>query len=259
MKKTVALACYRVSANAAAGNPATGLSYSPVTSTEEIMSIGRIRAASAALVRTRTAALAAVPALAASGLLVAGVPAAQAAPAACPTATQIVTTINSLAGQAQALNGVLGTLTTSSDPQQVMATAQSLVNGLNNMSSDLSAGATAIDGCSALSKANSETVASAFSNLAQVDLQFLSTIIGKHGIFAQFAQTAPIAAALRSFEGAFDYYSFGLANIAQSPAGSITNSQSTVNTALDNTVNTYQQICIPSPLYPIVMPICISG
>jgi hypothetical protein len=45
---------------------------------------------------------------------------------------------------------------------------------------------------------------SCYLQFVRVHQQLLATVIGKHGIFAQFGVTAPIAAILQSLEAAID-------------------------------------------------------
>jgi hypothetical protein len=85
-----------------------------------------------------------------------------------------------------------------------------------------------------------------------------AAIIGQHNIFAQFGVTAPIAQALRSLEAATDSYASTLQGIAPSQANDIANSKAQLDIALSNAISTYEQICIPSPLYPTLQPICVG-
>lgn len=178
--------------------------------------------------------------------------------ATCPTASQIVTDINTIAAEAAGINQQLGTLTQNSNPASVRTVAQSTTVGLNTMSNDLNADADALNGCPALGSSDSQTVANAFDSLAGATNQMLSTLIGHHPDFAQFGLTAPIAASLRTLEATFDSYSFALLTVAPSQQGSITSDQNSVEVSLGNAITTYEQICIPSPLYPTLKPICVA-
>jgi hypothetical protein len=178
--------------------------------------------------------------------------------ATCPTAGQIVTDINATATVAGDLTSQLAALTTNSSPSDVQSAAQSAANGLNTMSSELDADTSALNGCPALSSADSTSVANAFDSLAGTTNQTLNTLIGDQPIFAQFGLTAPIASSLRNLEATFDSYAFTLVTVAPSQQGPITDDQNSVNTSLDNAITTYSQLCIPSPLYPTIKPICLS-
>jgi large exoprotein involved in heme utilization and adhesion len=132
----------------------------------------RIRAASASPLHARTAALLAVPALAAGCLLAATAPAAYAAPA-CPTAATVTADIG--------------------------------------------------------------TVTSTAGNL-----------------------TAPIADSLRYLENNFDSFSNALVEVAPAQSSGITDDTSSADQSMGNAISLYEKLCIPSPLYPIVPPICVG-
>jgi hypothetical protein len=176
----------------------------------------------------------------------------------CPTSSQLVTDINVIASAAGSLNSQSGALTSSSSPGDVQSAAQSTAAGLGTMVSDFSADTTALAGCPALGSADSQTVADAFGSLTTVTRQLLSTLTGKHSIFAQFGVTAPITSSLRSLEAALDSATFALISVAPSQQGAITNGKDSVDTALGSAIAVYGEICIPSPLYPTVQPVCVG-
>lgn len=178
--------------------------------------------------------------------------------ATCPTASQIVTDINTITSEAGGINSTLSPLTSNSAPGTVQSAGQFTGTGLNSMSSDFSVDTDTLSGCSALGTADSTSVANAFDSLAGTTNQMLSTLVRVHPIFAQYGLTAPIAAALRSLEGSSDSYALALATVAPSQQGAITSDQSSIDTNLNSAITTYEQICIPSPLYPIVPPVCVS-
>jgi hypothetical protein len=178
--------------------------------------------------------------------------------ATCPTASQIVTDINAITTAAGDLTSQLGTLTPTSSLGNVQTAAQSTVNSINTMSSQFNTAASALGGCPALGSSDSASVASAFDSLASATSQALSTLTGKHPIFAQYGFTAPIASSLRNLEAAFDSYAFALLTVAPSQQGPITDDQNSVDTSLGNATTTYEQLCIPSPLYPTIQPICVA-
>jgi Hydrophobic surface binding protein A len=178
--------------------------------------------------------------------------------ATCPTTSQIVTDINAIASAAGGISSQSGALTPSSSPGDVQSAAQSTATGLSTMVSDLSADTTASSGCSALSSPDSQTVADAFGSLTAVTQQMLSTLIGKHSIFAQFGVTAPVTSSLQSLEAALDSFTFALTAVAPSQQGAITTGKDSVDTPLGKAIAVYGEICIPSPLYPSVPPVCVG-
>lgn len=178
--------------------------------------------------------------------------------ATCPTASQMVTDINAITSVAGGVKSQLGTLTSTSSPGTVQSVAQSTANGLNTMSSEFGADANDLAGCPALNSADSTSVANAFDGLANTTNQTLSTLIGVHPIFAQYGLTAPIATSLRNLEATLDSYAFALLAVAPSQQGPIADDQNSVDTSSGDAITIYDQLCIPSPLYPTLKPICVS-
>jgi hypothetical protein len=178
--------------------------------------------------------------------------------ATCPTASQIVTDINANASAAGGLTSQLAALTKNSSPGDVQSGAQSAANGINSISDEFNADASALGGCPALGSSDSASVANAFGSLASAANQTLSTLTGDHPIFAQYGLTAPITYSLRNLEAALDAYAFALLSVAPSQQGPITGGQNSVDTSLGNAITTYNQLCIPSPLYPAIPPICVA-
>ena len=121
------------------------------------MSIRRIRAASAALLHTRTAALLAVPALVVGCLFAATAPAAYAAPDC--TAATATTNIGIVTAEAGNLNSALGGLSTTATPVEVQTYEQTAVTDLNTMSTDLNGDASYLQDCPSLDDADAQTVA----------------------------------------------------------------------------------------------------
>jgi hypothetical protein len=177
---------------------------------------------------------------------------------ACPTASQIVTDINAIASGAGGLKSQLTALTRSSSPGDVQSAAQSTTAGLSTMINDFSTGASSLGGCTELGSADSQTVANAFASMAGATQQMLSPLTGDHSIFAQFSVTAPIASSLRALEAALDGYSYAILAIAPSQQGAISDGKGSVDTSLGNAINLYGQLCIPSPIYPTVPPVCAA-
>lgn len=214
------------------------------------------------MLRARKLASAALTAslVAAGGIGTTVLSAAAAHAGTCPTASQIVTDIDAIASAAGALDTRLDALTPSSSPGDVQPAAQSTAAGLNTMVNDFSADTTALAGCPApLSSADSQTVTAAFRSLTGATQRMLSTLTGKHAIFAQFGATAPIASSLRALEAALDSYTYALISAATSQQGAITNSKDSIDSSLGDAITRYGQICIPSPLYPNLMPICVGA
>jgi hypothetical protein len=206
--------------------------------------------------RARAAALVAVPALAAGGLLAAAAPAAHAAPA-CSVAT-IEADTSAAADLARSVNTQTSSLNSNSAPGVVRDTAQAITGNLAAMSNELGDDANSLQQCGPLNNADSQAAATAFSGMTSATVQMLNALTGAHIIFAQYGATAPIASALRALESALDHFSGTLTQIAPSQVGDIDASQSQADSATGNAITTYDQLCIPSPLYPTLPPICVG-
>lgn len=192
------------------------------------------------------------------GTTVASAGAARAA--TCPAASQIVTQINAAAAQVAGLNSVLAGVTDGSSATAVLGAAQSVVTTVSTLAAGVVANAGALAGCAPLGVADSQAVAAAFANLTGATGLPLAALVQDHSAFAQFGQTLPLAAALQSLETSVDLYATTLAaTVAPSQAATIQGAVTQVNSLLSNTVNVYQQVCIPSPLYPIVKPLCFGA
>ncbi|KAJ7094781.1 hypothetical protein C8R44DRAFT_749368 [Mycena epipterygia] len=101
-------------------------------------------------------------------------------------------------------------------------------------------------------------IVNALVTFVEVHQALLSTVIGKHSIFAQFGATAPIAAILRTLEGAIDALAFGLIDLIPCASDTVKMGQGMLDASVTNSINLYGQLCIPSPLYPVLQPICVS-
>ncbi|KAF7358230.1 hypothetical protein MVEN_00871800 [Mycena venus] len=186
------------------------------------------------------------------------------------TPAQVVTAINLVANISQNTNDVLTPLSTSTEGPTV------LVNDIDTIISNLNATVTILEASGPLDTTEMDhsrrqtagtTIVAALDNFVGVHQAFLATIIGKHSIFAQFQVTAPIAAVLRNLEVIIDSFAFALIDVIPQEArraiqpqlGTVSSDQSALDTALGNTIMTYDEICIPSLLYPIELPSCVSN
>ncbi|KAF8155232.1 hypothetical protein K438DRAFT_1987142 [Mycena galopus ATCC 62051] len=175
------------------------------------------------------------------------------------TPATVVANINIVTSVSGNLNSVLGGLSTSTTPANVQTMSQTVITDFTTIINDLAADVTAMQATSPFTvQADVQLVVTALNNFVGVHQQLLATVIGKHGIFAQFGVTAPIAAILRSLEAGID--SFAYAMIALIPSGetSVTNNKNSLDGSVTNTITLYTQLCISSPLYPGVMPICVA-
>ncbi|KAF7372727.1 hypothetical protein MSAN_00478000 [Mycena sanguinolenta] len=183
------------------------------------------------------------------------------------TATQIVAAIDLISNMSQNSNNILSPLSTSTDAATVSSQSQTLVNNFNAIINEFQVATTALEATEPIDGEPGADIVAALDNLVAVKQAFFATVIGKHSIFAQFQVTAPIAAVLRSLEAGIDSFAFTLINVVPEQAfrgterllGSISSDQSALDTAVGNAVTVYSEVCVPSPLYPIVLPVCSSA
>jgi hypothetical protein len=149
-------------------------------------------------------------------------------------------------------------LNSSSNPGVVRDTAQAITGNLAAMINELGDDASSLQQCGALNNADSQAAATAFSGMTAATVQMLNALTSAHLVFAQYGATAPIASALRALESSLDYFSDTLTQIAPSQAANIGASQSQADSATDNAITIYDQLCIPTPLYPTLPPICVG-
>ncbi|KAF8970482.1 hypothetical protein BDZ97DRAFT_1791674 [Flammula alnicola] len=178
--------------------------------------------------------------------------------AAALTPDQVVTNIGIVTTISGNLNTAVGSLSTTPTPQQAQTTANTLTGGFSNIINDLSGDVTAMDATPAYDDADATVVVAALTAFIQVHQDLLSTVIGKHSVFAQFGATAPIAAALRSLEAIVDSFAISMINLIPTKADDVQTGAASLNTSVGNSITLYQQICVPSPLYPTIPPVCIA-
>ncbi|KAJ7642453.1 hypothetical protein DFH06DRAFT_1427924 [Mycena polygramma] len=149
-----------------------------------------------------------------------------------------------------------------STPSLDIPTAKSVVTGFKTIIQDLGTDITAMQATPAFGDSITQPIVDALITVGRfsptVHQALLSTIIGKHSILAQFALTAPIAAILRSLEAVIDSFAFALIALIPTRSGSVNTSKATLGAAVSETITLYGQLCIPSPLYPVIQPICIG-
>ncbi|KAF7368103.1 hypothetical protein MSAN_00876500 [Mycena sanguinolenta] len=154
--------------------------------------------------------------------------------------------------------------------------SQVLVNDINTIISNVNTTVTILEASGPLDTTEMDhsrrqtagaTIVAALDNFVAVHQAFLATIISKHSIFAQFQVTAPIAAVLRNLEIIIDSFAFALIDVipqdarraVQPQLGTVSSDKSALDTAVGDTITVYDEICIPSSLYPVVLPTCVSN
>ncbi|KAJ7190646.1 hypothetical protein GGX14DRAFT_407807 [Mycena pura] len=175
------------------------------------------------------------------------------------TPAQVVTNVGIVTTTSGNLNTVLGGLSTSSSPAVVASTSQTVVTDFTTIVNALVADAAAMAATEPFDDADAQPVVNALDEFVAVHQTLLSTVLSKHSIFAQFQVTAPIVAVLSDLEDEIDTFALAMINLIPTETPSVQNDQSTLDTAVGNTITTYKESCTPSPLYPIVLPVCIPA
>jgi len=174
------------------------------------------------------------------------------------TPDQVVENIKTVTTVSANINVAIGALTPKSSGSTVISISKTTVIGFNTIITDIGADVTAMQSTPPFNDVDAQLVVNVLVDFVKVHQLLLATVIGKHGILAQFGVTAPVAAVLRTLEAGIDSFALGLIALIPTKQGDVTNGQNALDESVGTTIDTYDQICIPSPLYPSVMPICAS-
>ena len=52
-------------------------------------------------------------------------------------------------------------------------------------------------------------------------------------------------------------FAFAMIDLIPCGAGSVTNDKNGLDTSVGNSITLYTQLCVASPLYPAVLPVCV--
>ncbi|KAJ6608127.1 hypothetical protein B0H10DRAFT_2227151 [Mycena sp. CBHHK59/15] len=174
------------------------------------------------------------------------------------TVSDVVTNVGIVTSVSGNLNSVLSGLTTSSSSSQVRTIGQSVVTDLETIISSLSGDVTAMQPTPPFGNMDALLIVQSLDQFVAIHQALLSTVIGKHGIFAQFGVTQPIADVLRNLEAGIDSFAFAMIAMIPTQTPSVNADKGSLDSSVGNTISLYQQLCIPSVLYPTLMPICVS-
>ncbi|KAJ7882369.1 hypothetical protein B0H14DRAFT_3433473 [Mycena olivaceomarginata] len=174
------------------------------------------------------------------------------------TVNDVVTNIGIVTNVSVNINNALTPLSTSTTGPDVVSLGQTLVGQFTVIINNLSADITAMQATPPFTvQADCDAIVVALDSFVEVHQALLATVIGKHAIFAQFAVTAPIAAVLRTLEAIIDSFAFAMIDLIPCGAGSVTNDKNGLDISVENSITLYTEVCIPSPLYPVVLPVCV--
>ncbi|KAJ7871930.1 hypothetical protein B0H13DRAFT_1895579 [Mycena leptocephala] len=172
------------------------------------------------------------------------------------TPAQVVANIEVVTSVSKSCNDVLGDLIPNLGSAKTVG--ENIVTNLVKIITNLGADVTAMQATPPFIDAVAGPIVDALKEFVRVHQQLLATVIGKHGIFAQFGVTAPIAAILQSLEAAIDAFAFAMINLIPTKQGDVTADKNSLDASVVKTVTLYKQLCIPSPLYPTLPAICIG-
>ncbi|KAJ7176380.1 hypothetical protein C8R43DRAFT_943164 [Mycena crocata] len=143
------------------------------------------------------------------------------------------------------------------NPLTVIKIGETVVTGFTKIVSSLTADVTAMQATAPITLDSLCTpIVDALILFVKVHQLLLSTVIGKHGIFAQCGFVAPILVVLRLIEGIVDTFAFALIGLIPSKSGEVKNGAAMLSGTVKETITVYSQICLPGPFYP---PVCVGG
>ncbi|PPQ96027.1 hypothetical protein CVT25_013889 [Psilocybe cyanescens] len=174
------------------------------------------------------------------------------------TPARLVTSIEAVTAASKDANTALVSISTSTKVADVKTSGKKLVAAFTTIVQSVTADVAAINVTPAFADDAADTVVNALTDFVLVHQILLSTVIGKHSIFAQFAVTTPITAILRALEAQVDALAFGLINLIPTRKPDVQESRKSLDASLTIAISTYREVCIPSPFYPSKGPTCVS-
>ncbi|KAJ7190088.1 hypothetical protein GGX14DRAFT_580120 [Mycena pura] len=174
------------------------------------------------------------------------------------TPAQVVTNIGIVTTVSGDINSILSTLSTSTTASDVATMGQTVVTDFTTIVNNLAGDTTAMQATPPFGDADAQLIVVALDDFVHVHQTLLATVIGKHSIFSQFGVTAPITAILRSLEAGIDSFAFAMIDLIPTRSSDVTDDKDQLDTSVGNTISLYAELCIPSLLYPTLLPICVS-
>lgn len=176
------------------------------------------------------------------------------------TVQDVVNNINQVTQMAQNAKTALSGITELTGGPQVISSAQALEVALNNIVGNLNAEDTQEESTTPFTDCtDAEPIVDALSNVVGALREFLSTIIGKQIVFAQYTALSPIATALQSFKDAIDSSAQPTINLLPPCDDSnVINGEGELDYPLAEAIRLYKQTCIKSLDYPSIPPFCFS-
>ncbi|KAJ7182507.1 hypothetical protein C8R43DRAFT_1228911 [Mycena crocata] len=175
------------------------------------------------------------------------------------TSADVVKNIDTVTTVSAKITASLDTITTRTTLSGVTVVAKEVTGYFHTIIVSITADIAIMKGSPPFTAAaDCKAIAGALIKFVQVHQLVLSTVIGKHSIFAQFGLTAPIAAVLRTLEGGIDAFAFALIALIPCEKLTVQQGQNELDVSVKASIEIYIQICTPSLFYPKVLPICFA-
>ncbi|KAJ6549983.1 hypothetical protein B0H19DRAFT_1073879 [Mycena capillaripes] len=152
------------------------------------------------------------------------------------TPAQVVNNIRIVTAESQNINNTLTGLTTTSTSSSVAAMGQNITASFQTIITNLNGDVSAMQATPSFSDVDAGPIVEALNNFVLIHQALLATLIGKHGIFAEFSATAPIAQILRSLEAIIDSFAFAMIDLIPTKKGSVTKNKSDLDSSVGNTI-----------------------
>ncbi|KAF3922989.1 hypothetical protein ABW20_dc0103100 [Dactylellina cionopaga] len=172
------------------------------------------------------------------------------------TPAQIATDIGILTAESNTAYSKLAMLSNAPTYPQFSTAVNDLTDSLSVIKTDISNDVDAMSATTAFTDAEADPVLTAFNTFVTAHTKLLDTIFDKHVVFAQYSATYPIRSALLNLEGALNSFTHTLVSLIPTKQGDVMIGQNHLSAAVTKDIDQYSQLCIPSPLYPTVKPVC---
>ncbi|KAF8172715.1 hypothetical protein BJ912DRAFT_1080487 [Pholiota molesta] len=176
------------------------------------------------------------------------------------TSSQVVTSIQSVTKISASLNVSVSAVSTKTTAADMATIATSVTTGFTSIVSDVTMAVTMINGAKPFGENGADLVVDALLTVRiqhSIHQDLLSTVLGKHTIFAQFALTAPIVAVLSTLESGIDAFATALILLIPSKKHTAKEGFASLDVSVKSTIKSYSQFCIPSIFWPTIKPICV--
>lgn len=175
--------------------------------------------------------------------------------------------LSTVASASLAAENVLIPITTSSSKSDVQTAAEEVDTSITTITNDLTSYTNAMEATSPFPVTDctaAQDIINAQKRFVGIHESFLSQLVEKHPIFAEFLLAVDLAGEfvtpLEDLKGAFDLFAAALANLLSNCdyTSILQELQDDFDGSVSDAISTYQQICVPSPLWPSVPPLCAS-